>query len=163
MNQIRPARMEDLPAIMAIYDEARRFMRSRGNNAQWIHGYPSASLIESDMAEGRSFVEMKENEICAVFAFIIGEEPTYQHIDGAWHHPDRPYGTIHRLASSGAAPGTARTCFDFCRRLSPALRIDTHRTNLPMQHAVKAYGFEECGIIRVADGSERIAFDYLFS
>ena len=30
-----------------------------------------------------------------------------------------------------------------------------------MQNAMKKYGFRQCGIIYLADGSERIAFDYL--
>lgn len=38
-----------------------------------------------------------------------GEEPTYQVIDnGSWSY-DIPYGTIHRVASSGKAKGKAET------------------------------------------------------
>ena len=96
-----------------------------------------------------------------VFALIIGSEPTYEIIEqGSWHS-SMPYGTIHRLASDGSSKGIARSCFDYCKEKCSYLRIDTHRDNKPMLAAIKKYGFQECGIIYVQDGSERIAFDYL--
>lgn len=96
-----------------------------------------------------------------VFAFIPGEDPTYRYIeDGSWHW-NRPYGTIHRLASRGTARGVAKACFDFCREKIPYLRIDTHADNHPMQSAVLRYGFRKCGTIYLTDGSPRIAFDYM--
>ena len=48
-------------------------------------------------------------------------------------------------------------------RIYPAighLRIDTHADNEPMLNAVKRYGFKHCGVIYVADGSPREAFQY---
>ena len=42
---IRPARMEELDTIMALYDQGRRFMRRSGNANQWINGYPSREMI----------------------------------------------------------------------------------------------------------------------
>lgn len=101
------------------------------------------------------------SKIIGVFALIIGEDPTYLEIqDGSWRS-DETYGTIHRLASDGITKGIARACFDFCHDRCHYLRIDTHKDNLPMQAAIKKYGFVYCGIIHVADGSERVAFDYL--
>ena len=39
------------------------------------------------------------------------------------------------------------------------LRIDTHADNQPMQNAIDSYGFCYCGIIHVADGTPRNAYD----
>ena len=145
--KIRLSQTEDIPAIMEIYDVARQFMKDQGNPTQWDGGYPSASLIEEDIAAG-------------TFAFIIGENPTYQVIEkGAWHFVE-PYGTIHRIASNGQVRGLSRQVFDFCCQQILYLRIDTHADNQPMQAAVLNYGFRECGIIHVADGSPRLAYDY---
>lgn len=158
---IRSATLEDLPAVMDIYEIARDFMRKNGNPTQWPSGYPGEEMIRSDIAGGNLYVLTEGGEIVGVFAFILGEDPTYRVIkDGQWRS-DAPYGTIHRLASSGRVKGVARRCFDFCREKCPHLRIDTHRDNKPMQAAILSYGFKPCGIIYTHDGTERLAYDYL--
>ncbi len=91
---------------------------------------------------------------------IIGDEPTYRVKDGTWNY-NKPYGTIHRLASNGKAKGIAKASFDFCSSIMDYIRIDTHKNNLSMQAAIEKYGFQKCGIIYVRDGSERIAYDYM--
>lgn len=159
--EIRHTEPADLPAIKEIYDCARAFMRSRGNLTQWNNGYPSRAVIEDDMQKGHSYVLVNDGKVVGTFAFIIGEDPTYGVIeDGAWH-ADRTYGTIHRLASDGSVRGLAGICFDYCRTRMDYLRVDTHADNRPMQEAVMRYGFQRCGIIYVADGSPRIAYDWL--
>ncbi len=51
-------------------------------------------------------MSLKKPETSGVsFAFILGEDPTYQQIDGAWLN-DQPYGTIHRIAGNGKIKGT---------------------------------------------------------
>ena len=39
-----------------------------------------------------------------------------------------------------------------------AIRIDTHRDNKIMQHNLLKYGFTYCGIIYLANGDERLAY-----
>ena len=96
-----------------------------------------------------------------VFALLDGADPTYAHIeDGAWLS-DAPYGTIHRLASAGRVHGVLRACVAWCAERQPHLRVDTHADNAPMLHLLPALGFVRCGIIHVADGTPRIAFERL--
>ena len=61
--------------------------------------------------------------------------------------------------SNGQVKGIARACFDFCHSKIDCLRIDTHADNKPMQNAIDSYGFRYCGIIHVADGTPRNAYD----
>ncbi|MGE5614380.1 MAG: N-acetyltransferase [Bacillota bacterium] len=158
---IRNAETNDLPVIMKIYEKARLFMKNNGNPTQWGSEYPQEEIVAKDLSDGNLYVCLENNNIVGVFAFIIGEEPTYQRIEqGAWHS-SMQYGTIHRIASDGSTRGIAKSCFDFCSKKCNYLRIDTHSNNKPMQAAIKKYGFQECGIIYVRDGSERIAYDYL--
>lgn len=92
----------------------------------------------------------------------MGEDPTYRVIEnGAWHSSQKPYGVIHRVASDGETKGVTRAAFTFGMERSGYLRIDTHRDNKPMQGALKKFGFQECGIIHLERGDERIAFDCL--
>lgn len=157
---VRKAAEQDIYAIIAIYEYARKFMIKSGNPTQWAPDYPNVSIIKKDMEAGNCYVCTEEDKIAGTFAFIIGEEPTYKRIErGDWHF-DMPYGTIHRLAGNGQVRGVAKACFDFCKKKADYVRVDTHANNRPMRSAILKNGFSECGIIHVADGSERIAFDF---
>lgn len=158
---IRKTTYGDLPEILKIYGNARQFMIEHGNPTQWADGYPGEDLIRSDIDRGNSYVCLSEDRIVGTFAFLIGEDPTYQYIEnGAWHW-DTPYGTIHRVASSGTVRGIAAASFRFCAGKINHLRIDTHADNLQMQTAIRKFGFRPTGIIYVGDGTPRLAFDYL--
>ena len=160
---VRRARMDELDAVMGIYDEARAFMRAHGNASQWPVGTPSREEIVEDVRAGVCYVLVEGDKLAGVFCFMLGEDPTYAVIeDGAWRS-DAPYGAIHRVASAGVARGVAKACFDFCASRMGHLRIDTHEDNLPMQRAIERYGFKRRGIVHIADGSPRIAYDYLTS
>lgn len=154
---VRPAAPTDLDALMAIYADARKRMRAAGNATQWTDGYPSADVISADISAGNSYTVISANRIIGAFSFIIGDDPTYAAIDGEW--PDnRPYGTIHRIASAPGEKGIADAVLGFCRLRGQAIRIDTHADNAPMLGWIRSRGFDYCGIIRVADGTPRLAF-----
>ena len=53
---VRRATESDLPRALAIYDSARRFMRSNGNTVQWVNGYPSEALLRQDVERGDLYV-----------------------------------------------------------------------------------------------------------
>ena len=159
--EIRKSRPEDEAEIMRIFASAREYMTAHGNETQWADGYPGEELVHEDIQNGNSYVFLENGRIVGTFTFIIGKEPTYQRIENGTWHSDKPYGTVHRLASDGTVKGIAKACFFFCRDKIDCLRIDTHRDNRTMQAAIKRFGFRECGTIFVRDGSARIAYDYL--
>ena len=104
---------------------------------------------------------LSRSAIVGTFSFIIGDEPTYRVLlNGHWH-ADRPYGTIHRLASKGTAHGVARACFSFCLGIMDYVRIDTHENNHTMQSAITGYGFRKCGNIYASNGTLRTAYDFI--
>jgi RimJ/RimL family protein N-acetyltransferase len=155
---IRKAEYKDLDTIMKIYGHARQFMAENGNPTQWGTGNPKREVIEQDIARGVGYVCEDGDEICGVFAFILGEDPTYAVIeDGKWIN-DEPYGTVHRIAGAGTVKGVSAACFDWCFKQCPSLRVDTHENNKIMQHVIEKNGFVKCGRIYVADGSPRIAY-----
>ena len=154
---IRKTTEADLPAVMALYDKARDFMRKNGNADQWTAGYPSQELVLQDIALARSYVCQENEQILAVFVLALGDDPTYAVIDGAWKN-NRPYGTLHRVASSGQRRGMMDEIVQWAFQQIPNLRGDTHADNLPMQRAFLRNGFQECGVIHLEDGSPRIAY-----
>lgn len=153
--------MEDIPAMMDLYAQARVFMREHGNPNQWDDSYPSRELLEKDIAFGNSYiVEDDEKNLAATFAFIKGEDPTYYGIEnGAWLNHE-PYGTIHRLAGNPSCHGIASGCIGWCKSQIGNLRADTHEDNKIMQHLLEKNGFVRCGIIHLADGAPRIAYQF---
>ncbi len=155
----RGATRSDLNQIMQIYARARQAMRDSGNPTQWGENFPPQELIEEDIDTNRLFVYLVNGQIMAVFAFILGDDPTYARIEeGSWLNDTLPYGTIHRLASSGKGHGVASKVIEWCLEHCESLRADTHADNQIMQKILEGNGFTKCGIIHVADGTPRIAY-----
>ena len=157
---IRKTTIADIPQLREIFDIARQFMANTGNPSQWVDGYPSDEQLTQDIENGDSYVVEKDEKVVATFVLRGGIDPTYNIIyEGKWLN-DKPYGTIHRMASDGAISGLLEKTMPFCLSLTDNVRIDTHADNEPMQRAVTRYGFRHCGVIYVADGSPREAFQY---
>lgn len=157
---VRKATDADLARIEEIYAGARRFMAENGNPNQWRNNNPPVAQLKEDIRLGNLYVITAENCIHGVFYFYIGEDPTYNCIeDGEWRSNSQ-YGTIHRIAGDGSG-GVLRTAVEFARKKIGHLRIDTHEDNKIMQSAVMKQGFCRRGIIYIADGTPRIAYDFL--
>ena len=156
---VRPATEEDMPRILSIYAGARAFMRARGNPGQWGETKPDPAQLLRDIRRGELFLIADEaGEIHGCFALIGGEDPTYARIDGAWKDPS-PYATLHRVAGDGTG-GVFAACVAFARGRYRHLRVDTHRDNGPMRRVIGENGFTYCGIIYLADGSPRLAYEW---
>jgi len=157
-GRIRKTRPEDIDAVMALYDKGRARMRETGNTEQWTGGYPYRSMIEEDVALGRSYVYEEAGALHAVFALLWGEDPTYARIDGAWVSDKTPYGTIHRIAADGRLPGLGAWCIDWCLQMCGSIRIDTHEGNVLMRRTLDRLGFTHCGTIICDEGTPRCAY-----
>ena len=145
MIEIRKTEIAELGILMELFEQGKRIMRKSGNMKQWTGGYPD-----------------EEQNIVGTFTFIQGNDPTYARIyEGAWSDDTRPYGVIHRLASTEQSKGVASACLQWCYRQIPNLRADTHRDNHILQHILKKHGFQYCGIIYLQNGDERLAFQKL--
>lgn len=157
---VRTAREQDLPRIEEIYAYARDFMAKNGNPNQWGKTNPPSAQLRQDISEQKLFVITDGEAIHGVFYFRIGADPTYGRIDGGVWRSDSPYGTIHRIAGDGSG-GILKTAVAFAEKRIAHLRIDTHADNRVMQSAVTKLGFQRRGIIYLANGSPRIAYDRL--
>lgn len=158
MITIRKSQIEDLPKIIPVYDYARHFMKKTGNPNQWIEGYPSEEDILRDINAGCHYViEHSTLDIIGTFMFNIGNDSTYDIIEGTWLN-DEKYGVIHRLASNGKYKGIAKVCFDYCFSLINNIRVDTHHDNKVMQKGILQYGFTPCGTIYCHNGTPRLAY-----
>ena len=177
--KIRKTTMSDLPVVMEIYAQGREYMRKTGNPDQWKNNHPPEELIVQDIQAKSSYCCVVDTgsgeaeEILAVFYFAVEEDPTYAKIQGQWLN-DSTYGVVHRIArgynanagagcgaNAGAGSGVksvAAFCIDWCFDQHPNVRIDTHKDNGPMLRLLERLGFSYCGIIWLASGDERMAF-----
>lgn len=183
---IRLAEKRDLSEILKIYEYARNFMAENGNPNQWGNKYPLKEDFEADIEKKQLYVcetelenaeiknthmpekgqnveqiVSKHGRIYAAFAFVMGDDPTYAHIEGGTWKSKTPYGTIHRLAGNGKKAGVFEECVQFCKEKVKHLRADTHADNRIMQHCLEKQGFEKRGIIYVENGTPRIAYEWL--
>ncbi len=157
---IRPTRMDELDRLTEIFAQAVLFMRSQGNLTQWSGGYPSCTHLREDILLGRSYVALLDGRIVATFCFTAGPDPTYAVIEqGSWLHAG-DYHVIHRMACIERGRGVASACMAWCLARARHVRVDTHRDNRPMQRLLAKFGFTPRGIIHIADGSERIAYEH---
>ena len=156
---IRFAEPEDVPRIMELIECGRQKMRAAGNMEQWTDGNPKQEVIENDIARGDSYLMEEDGKPIATFAFVEGQDITYNQIyEGKWLDDLQPYHVIHRIASAPDVHGVLRDVLDYCFRRTNNIRIDTHRDNTPMRNALQKYNFGYCGIIYLLDGAERLAY-----
>ena len=159
MLQLRRATERDLPAIMAVLEAGRGIMLASGNPNQWAKGYPTEEMVRRDLSGGYGMVMEQEGRTVAYFACIPSPDPTYAVIEGgAWLDNEKPYYVVHRIASYPQVHGVFRAMMEYLDSITDNIRIDTHRDNLIMQHNLEKYGFRCCGIIHIASGAERLAY-----
>jgi Na+/H+-dicarboxylate symporter len=162
-TQNRTIRKASLPKdsgrLMEVFAAAKGIMTADGNTNQWTDGYPSLDIVQSDIEKDGGFVVEDDGKIVAYFAFLPSPEPTYDKIyDGKWLDNSKPYHVIHRIASFPEAHGIFQSIMEFCFANERNIRIDTHRDNKIMQHNIEKHGFKYCGIIHLANGDERLAY-----
>lgn len=161
MRTVRKATVADLDTILQLIEEGRKTMVANGNPHQWSKGHPSREQIEHDIASGTGFLLVEDGATIATWAFVPGPDSTYARIwDGSWLEPERPYHVIHRVAGLPGRHGVMASVLAWCEAQDGALRCDTHRDNRIMQHCLAKAGFSYRGIIHLADGSERLAYQW---
>ena len=62
---------------------------------------------------------------------------------------------------SGERERDCRSILSYSAKRADYLRCDTHEDNAPMRSALESFGFHECGTITVANGTQRVAYDWI--
>lgn len=161
---LRKASPDEASKAYRCIEDARQYHHSLGF-MQWPPEYPTIGTVRDDITKGIGFVFEDNGEILGYCCLLLGDEPAYKIIDGAWK-TDRPYAVVHRLAFSGSSrgKGLSKKAFllikSYCVENSfDAIRIDTHEENQVMQHILIREGFEYCGLITFARGL-RLAYEW---
>jgi Sortase and related acyltransferases len=111
--QIRKATKEDIPAMREIFNYGREVQLKTGNLNQWEAGYPADEVILEDIRQKAAHVCVDDKgNIIGVLSVFTDPDPTYKNIEGAWLN-DKPYATIHRIATNGQVKGTGQYCIEW--------------------------------------------------
>ena len=184
--KIRKANLQDFPELRRIYAAARQFMRDHGNPNQWGNTSPEEELLLRDLRTGHLYLvtalpeeteSLTEGPVpVGAFALFTEPDPTYAVIEAEPSMPDpgedsgrgpgfwlsdTPYATIHSIGSDGTGHGVLTAALEFAEPLYHHIRIDTHADNYVMQGALQKRGFSRRGIIYLANGAPRIAYERL--
>lgn len=161
MRKVELVKEEELDQINEIYKNAREFMEKSNNPNQWGKSHPPLSLLKEFINKKVLYKLINEkNEILAVFAFIIGIDNTYLKIEGKWKDQSE-YGTLHAVASSFKENAIFKDICNFSKSKINHIRIDTSFENKIMQEKIEKEGFTYQGIIHIANGDPRMAYEYI--
>lgn len=163
----KKAQEKDTDEIVKILNDAKAFLKASGS-PQWQSGYPNRDTIAEDITENNGYVLVVGDKIAAYAAVIVGREPNYARIDGAWENDIEQYATIHRICISSdfQGQGLAKIFMADLLSLNYAngirnYRVDTYKLNEPMQRLAKANGYVYRGVVKVNDPIDpsRLAFE----
>ena len=156
MTRIRKATTEDLPAIVAIYDEVHSREEAGEVTIGWIRDvYPIQKTAEDSIKRGDMFVqETDDGEI--VGTAIINQMQVDVYDQGDWERQarDEEVMVIHTLIISASAKGCnlgaefIEFYENYAREQScTSLRLDTNARNEAARAFYKNHGYKEIGIV----------------
>lgn len=169
-SDMRPATVDDVPAIVATLEAGRSLLAADGID-QWQNGTgPDVDLVTEDVERGWGRVFLVDGQVAATAALIDEPEPNYAHmLEGAWRvlegeaapaGASSTYATIHRVAVAPAFRGMHVAQRFYARLIEEArargfaeIRADTHADNVRMQHVIASAGFTRAGTVCM-DGNE---------
>lgn len=163
--EFRKAVETDIDDIMNIIKQAQAYFKEQGID-QWQNNYPNPETIGNDIANKRSYILLKDNNIVATAAVSFDGEKTYDSIyEGEWI-TNSQYAVIHRIAVDNTYKGLGlsskiiKNVEELCLSKGVhSIKIDTHEENISMQKLLKKNKFQYCGVIYLEDGNKRIAFE----
>ncbi|MDY0064696.1 MAG: GNAT family N-acetyltransferase [Bacilli bacterium] len=154
---IRPGKVSDLPAIMAIVSDAVQLLKDNQIN-QWQNGYPNEAIFAQDIEKKTCYVYEKDNKVVGVANIDPNRDLSYDVIEqGSWLTDETKgdrYLVVHRLAvkkeyyHQGITYELLEFAFAKAKKLHlQSIRVDTHRDNKTMNILLQKMGFVRCGII----------------
>ena len=167
----RRAAGDDIPAILALCEEAKAFMKSNGQT-QWQLGYPAEENFREDIENGEGWLFTADGIPAGYICIKRRPEAVYTELQGEWLSCAGPYVSIHRLMvgdklrGSSLASEMLSLADDLaCGWSCAGIRVDTDADNEAMLGLLRKNGYELCGAVRLKggpeDGQMRRAFEKL--
>ena len=168
MYEIKETKVEYLSVIMRIINMTKEVFAEEGVD-QWQKGYPKRDIFLQDIMKNESYTIFDEDCIIGTFMLSKDIEPTYKEIhQGHWLNSDK-YAVIHRFTIDPATrrQGLGIKTFQKIETMLSiddsikSIRVDTHQDNLGMPALLEQAGYKYLGIIYLASGDKRLAYEKL--
>ena len=158
MTTIRKADQKDLPAVLEIINQAKRYFASQ-KIPQWQTGYPEEIDIQEDLDRDGGYVAVENHEVVGYCFIKVMTDHNYDVIEGKWLN-DQPYAVMHRtcIHDSCKGRGIAGMFIETACGLCDNVRADTHEKNASMRKMLENHGFIACGTVYMEDGTPRIGY-----
>lgn len=166
MFEIKRTKIENLSVIMRIINMTKEVFAEEGVD-QWQKGYPKRDAFLQDIMMNESYTIFDEDCVVGTFMLSKNIEPTYNEIhQGHWLH-NESYAVIHRFTIDPATRRQGLGIMTFneiesmlCSDESiKSIRVDTHEDNMGMQALLEKVDFKYVGIIYLANGDKRLAYE----
>lgn len=161
---LRRTKLNEVNRVIDIINDNKVYLKEN-NIDQWQDGYPNVDVINADVSNSESYVYVVNDEIVGTLMLSFSGDSNYDKINGNWSNAHK-YATIHRIAVSPKHKGKsyAKTMLHAVEVIVrennyDTIRVDTHEVNKVMISFLEKCGFNYCGIIKLADGNKRNAYD----
>ena len=155
MTTIRPARADELDALLAVVREATRRLESQGIH-QWDNIYPDSPTLQADIENRHMHVIEAQGAIAGMISLNDVQSPEYR--DVTWLFPGRAL-VVHRLviAPSHQRQGHATRLLMFAEQEAKkqgydAIRFDAFTENSAATALYGHLGYRTAGTVKFRKG-----------
>lgn len=154
--EFRPATIDDLDALVALYGAATQDMLRQGID-QWDEYYPDREILTEDVESGDMTLGLLDGEPACAWVVNRAYEPEY--VSGAWEHTGGDFCVLHRLCVNPELQGRGLARQAMARMEKNALdkgfdsvRLDVFSQNLHAQRLYERLGYKRTGEVRLRKG-----------
>lgn len=147
---LRPLLPSDFPAVRTLMNQGRLHQQALGFT-QWLEGYPSDEVLESDLQRRRGFLIMCDGVEAGYAVIDTQGDAEYDRLAHIWQLSG-PYAVVHRfvLADFLRGKGEGRHVLGTIENLIKeqgidVVRFDTGVANKPMQRLLEGAGYKNLG------------------
>ncbi|MCI1290513.1 MAG: GNAT family N-acetyltransferase [Lactobacillus sp.] len=168
--EIRPAKLSDLPAICAFYEQVCQQQANDEYGADWHWGiYPSKQGLQSALTDNFVIIGLINGQIVSAAVLTKGEDPAYSHVHWLTHAANSAVTVLHLFAVDKASRGQGVSkqmlswmCQFAKQQGFTIMHLDVMKGNLPAQKAYEHFGFKfvEEALITYQDDGETPALLY---
>ena len=163
--QFRKARIEDIDAIVFMYQKAIETMIEH-KIYQWDEIYPERSILTEDIQLGQLYLGVCDHTIAC--AYVINKIYDEEYKNGNWKYPDASFHIIHRLCVNVdfQGKGLGRITVKHIEKQLRDMKIDSIRLDAFTQNpsAVAMYeklGYQTVGVANLRKGKFFLMEKYL--
>ena len=154
--EFRPATIDDLDALVALYGAATQDMLRQGID-QWDEYYPDREILTEDVESGDMTLGLLDGEPAC--AWVVNREYEPEYVSGAWEHTGGEFCVLHRLCVNPEQQGRGLARQAMARMEKNALdkgfdsvRLDVFSQNLHAQRLYERLGYKRTGEVRFRKG-----------